>query len=265
MTTATVNTVLARCIVDPEFLALLSSDRDAALRGYDIDAKTRDDFAALDVRRLIGLAAVVTKVQNNGLWQWIPYTRALTGRYGLEQEIFAAFHRDHQALRAGPRTRDEQTLRFFDFLRRALEEWIPEETPALRDVFLHERLLWEIRTVVASGATARTRERAPAPNGVLRTAFFASSPHETIAALREERFTPDNVRPAPQWLVYSADIAAQTMRTLEVDDETAHLLALADGTRSITAIARERGIDRRRVQRLVAAAVDARLLTIRSS
>jgi hypothetical protein len=251
MSTSTVNTLIARCMVDPEFLALLSSDREAALRCYDLDDRTRSDFAALDMRRVIGLAAVITKVQNNGLWQWIPYTRALTVRYGLEQEIFAAFHREHQALRAGPRTRDEQTRRFFDFLGHALAEWIPEETPALRDVFLHERLWWEMRTSIAAGIPS-----------ALRVGFFSSSPHETIAAIREERFIPANVRRAPQCLVYSADLAAQTVRTLEVDEETARVLALADGTRTITAIARETGIDRRRVRRLLDAAVDARLLTL---
>jgi len=263
MSTGTVNTLIARCMVDPEFLALLSSDRDAALRGYDLNDRTRSDFAALDIRRVIGLAAVITKVQNNGLWQWIPNTRALTVRYGLEQELFAAFHREHQALRAGPRTRDEQTRRFFDFLGHALEEWIPEETPALRDVFQHERLLWELRTIVACGTdTLVCASGAPAPNGGLRVGFFSSSPHETIAAIRAERFIPANVRSAPQWLVYHADIAAQTVRTLEVDEVTGRVLALADGTRSIAAIARECGIDRRRVKRLIDAAVDAGLLTI---
>jgi hypothetical protein len=269
MTTGTVNTLIARCMVDPEFLALLSSDRDAALRGYELDDRTRSDFAALDIRRVIGLATVITKVQNNGLWQWIPNTRALTVRYGLEQELFAAFHRDHQALRAGPRTRDEQTRRFFDFLGHALAEWIPEETPALRDVFQHERLLWELRTIVAGGTdtpcgtdTPVCAPGAPAPNGGLRAGFFSSSPHETIAAIREERFIPANVRSAPQWLVYHADIAAQTGRTLEVDEMTGRVLALADGTRSVAAIARESGIDRRRVKRLIDAAADAGLLTI---
>jgi len=250
MSTGTVNTLIARCMVDPEFLALLSSDRDAALRGYELDDRTRSDFAALDIRRVIGLAAVITKVQNNGLWQWIPNTRALTVRYGLEQELFAAFHREHQALRAGPRTRDEQTYRFFDFLGHALAEWIPEETPALRDVFLHERLLWEIRTIIAAGIPS-----------ALRTGFFTTSPHETIAAIREERFIPANVRNAPQWLLYHADIAAQTVRTLEVNEESARVLALADGTHSIAAMARECGIDRRRVRRLLDAAVEAGLIT----
>jgi len=250
MSTGTVNTLIARCMVDPEFLALLSSDRDAALRGYDLDDRTRSDFAALDIRRVIGLAAVITKVQNNGLWQWIPNTRALTVRYGLEQEIFAAFHREHQALRAGPRTRDEQTRRFFDFLGHALAEWIPEETPGLRDVFQHERLLWELRTSLAAGVAS-----------ALRVGFFSSSPHETIAAIREERFIPANVRSAPQWLVYHADVNVQTVRTLEVDEVTGRVLALAGGTRSIAAIARECGIDRRRVKRLIDAAVDEGLIT----
>jgi len=260
--TAAVNTILARCMVDPDFLSLLSSDRDAALHGYDIDARTRADFASLDIRRLIGLAATVTKVQNNGLWQWIPYTRALTVRYGLEQELFAAFHRHHQSLRAGPRTRDEQTRRFLDFLRDALDQWIPEETPALRDVFLHERLMWEIRTTVAAGTASPGPSRVPAPAGVLRTGFFASSPHESITALRQERFEPADVNCSPQWLVYAGDIATQTIRTLEVDEETAHVLALCDGRRSIAAVARQSGIDRRRVRALIAAAVDAGLLAL---
>lgn len=257
---ATVNTVLARCMVDPDYLALMASDREAALRGYELDARTRADFLALDVRRLIGLATVITKVQNNGLWQWLPYTRALTVRYGIEHELFAAFQREHQLLRSGPRTRDEQTLRFLDFVRAALDEWIPEEMPGLREVFLHERILWEIRTALGS-PTATGTARVPAPNGALRIGHFACSPSEVIAAIRKERFIPEDVRPVPQWLVYHGNLETNSVRTLEVDAQAARILELADGTRSVAAIARDAGCARGTARSFIGEAADAGLLT----
>jgi hypothetical protein len=259
---ALVNTLLARCMVDADFLALMASDRQAALRGYELDTRTRADFLDLDVRRLIGLATMVTKVQSNGLWQWLPYTRALTVRYGVEQEIFAAFQRDHQALRVGPRTRDAQTRCFLDFLRRAIDEWIPEETPGLRDVFLHERILWEIAVTIREGGSSPAPSGLPAPHGMLRVGLFRCAPSAVIAALREERFDSTCVDGSPRWLVYHADASGTTLRTLEAEATTAQVLALADGTRSVATIACVSGIEAAMVRAIVASAVEAGLLVI---
>jgi hypothetical protein len=110
-----------------------------------------------------------------------------------------------------------------------------------------------------SPATPRPA-RVPTPNGALRVGFFACSPSEVIAAIHEERFTPADVRPAPQWLVYHGNLEANAVRTLEVDTRAARILALADGTRSVAAIAREAGCGSETARQLVAAAAQAGLI-----
>lgn len=245
-----VQSILARCIVDVPFLDLLARDPGAALEGYALDERTRQGFHELDVERLRRFAGLITKVQNNGLWQPLPYTRALMNGYGLESDVFVAYVEAHQRNRAEAIGRDEQTRRFLGFLGDYLERRQSPACPGLRDVLVHERVLWEIERFSGSPeppstepidppAGARDFLRwIPVIRGTLRVEAFATNPLATVAALQAGVFRPEDVPSQELHLGYfrAGGGAGGELRILELAPLAGALLSHVDGRRSLRRI-----------------------------
>jgi hypothetical protein len=246
MSNSVIQSILARCIVDPPFLDRLVVAPLEALHGYDLDHKTRAQFAELDVHRLRGFAGLVTRVQNNGLWQDFSATRSLLVHHGLDLEVFAAYCPQHQHTRSeGKLGRDEQTRRFLAFLH----DWIaPREIPCLADVLAHETFVWDVRRSFAGAPpssphatglpAARLADLVPAVQGVLRVRAFLHDPAAIVRALEAGTYTPERLSHRLRWLAYWGDAATGTLRVLELDMPIAHLLEDIDGRRNLRTLAR---------------------------
>lgn len=249
MSSGSTQSILARCMLDPRFLDLLSLRPDVALKSYALDAETRAGFRRLDLRRLRMFSGFVTKVQNNGLWQWIPLTRALLNYYRIELQVFVAYTATHQRNRAeGPIGRTEQTRRFLEFLNDYLCHQSGAGYPGLREVLTHERIVWEIERTPQpasqslSGAAgqlgnhSRFSRLVPEVRGVLRIEAYAMSPLEIIAAVEQGRFGPGIPAAREVWLAYWADRTRGQLQCLELDALATALLLQVDGRRSIREI-----------------------------
>lgn len=248
-THAPVDSIIARCLLDAEFLARLASDPGAALAAYDLDEHARRDFESLDVGSVRSFAGFVTKVQHNDLWEWFPGTRSLLKSYGIEIETFAAYHPHHLRLRARRAPRDEKIAAFLDFLEARLAAAPPARYRGLRDLLVHERLQWEVRQEVAAagvgmvengsgGRGGRFDRLVPTVRGALRVGVFEISPFAIVTQLAASRFDPSELEVRPHCLVYWADPEAGELRVLEVDDLTAALVEEVDGCRSVGAVVR---------------------------
>src|SRR5262245_18804899 len=99
MSTATVNSIIARCILDPPFLDALISNTEAALKGYDLDEQEQRGFLSLDLRKIRYLAGFITKIQNHDVIAEIAQTHALLRHYDLELPVFSAYRETHQRMR----------------------------------------------------------------------------------------------------------------------------------------------------------------------
>lgn len=241
-----VQSILARCIVDIPFLDLLARDPGAALQGYDLDERTRRGFRELDVERLRRFAGLITKVQNNGLWQPIPHTRALLNHYGLESDVFVAYAEVHQRNRTTAIGRDEQTRRFLDFLRGYLALRQAPACLGVREVLAHERVLWEIERfvdprepppaepVALPASAGDFRRLVPTVRGALRVEALSCNPLEVIAALEAGRFRPGHVTPRELSLGYLR--SEGELRILELAPMAGALLSHVDGRRSLRRI-----------------------------
>lgn len=249
MSNSTVNEILARCVVSPAFLEQLATNPAEALAGYTLDARTYSDFLALDVRRLRHFAGVVTKVQNNGLWQWLPDTRAVLVHYGLDLDVFVAYRELHQAHRAQRKaSRNEQTRQFITFLREYLHARGYESSPGLRDILAHESFTWEIRAAleeagpsgespsipdVSSLDASRFRSLVPRIQGVLRLAHFTYDASEISSLLAARTFGAARLTHRPRWLGYWGHAGTQELRILEMDESLVKLLKEVDGQRTV--------------------------------
>ena len=280
-TPAGVESVVARCLLDADFLGEIMTDPMGALSGYELDERARSDFDALDFSRVRNFAGFITKVQHNYLWRTTPYTRALLKLYGIEVEVFATYHARHLELRARQASREEKIVSFTDFLCAYASN---TAYPGLRDVALHEHICWDLesapeldRLPQPCGDRAQTvppRQASqpgglvPQVRGALRVAFFTFSPLETIEQLSADSFDPGCLAPCPAPLVYWVEPETRRLRIMQTDALTAAILAAADGDTPINAIVRGLS-DRlatpdavRRILPVVQAAADRGLLQL---
>jgi hypothetical protein len=246
---AGVDTILARCLLDPEFLRRVSNDPGGVLAAYDLDERARRDFESFDFGSVRNFAGFITKIQHNDLWESLPGTRSLLKHYEIEIETFTAYHPLHAGLRARRVPRDEKIAAFLDFLQARLAAKPHERYPGLRDVLVHERLTWEIRTRLSKeGDEGRTNGAAsrsgrfdrlvPAVRGVARVGSFEFSPFAIAEQLAQGRFEPSGLSAKPHSLVYWGDPVSQQLRVFEVDEVTAAILREVDGRRSVGAVVR---------------------------
>lgn len=235
-----VESVMARCLLDADFLRAMSSDAASALASYDLDAAAWRDLVELDFTGVRHFAGFITKVQHNYLWYWVPYTRALVKRHRIEIEVFSAYHGRHLELRARQATRAERIASFLDHLGGYVADgrW-----PGLTEILRHERIQWEIEMSGPAAAApepqagaGRFADRVPTVRGSLRVGAFELSPLEIVAQLAGGEFCAERLVARPHCLVYWADPVGECLRILEADELTGALLAHVDGRRSVHAV-----------------------------
>ncbi|MEK6301317.1 MAG: hypothetical protein AABO41_11385 [Acidobacteriota bacterium] len=287
MISAKVETILARCMVDSEFLQRFADNGAAALDEYRLDEKLRREFAEIDVGRIKGLAALITKVQLNGLWQHLRFTRTLLKLQGIEPQIFIAYRAEHQQNRAGQGVcRKEQTRRFITFLDEYIASRSGPQYAAIADVLHHERFVWEIGTYAqehAAGNGASTEAESMHLTSITPSEFWRSVP-EIRGLLRTQRFTYDVSAlverisasdPSPPTdcpgavLAYWFDPSVHSLRIFEVDDLSEAILNSVNGCRSVRAIVDRVNrteavfVERRAVRDFLAESINAGLIVLR--
>lgn len=250
MSTAAVQQFFARCAVDAAFLEAAQADLDASLAGYELTEEERADFAALDLARVRTFVGLVTKVQNNGLWQTFPDTRRLLDRYGLDLRVFADYSAQHQIDRSARSVyQTDRALHFAAFLT----DWVTTEGasrwPGLLDVLHHERMWFEQRLALADPApqppadvssTADTSDDAldravVATRGLVLVDHFTYNPAEVVRAVRADA-PVEALTPRPRLLAYWGDRSAMALRIFEVDTAVGSLLCAIDGETPLDAL-----------------------------
>jgi len=233
-----VHRVLARCLVDPQFLKSIEDHGIAALAGYDLDAATARHFVAI-ATPVAKYAGLITTVQNNGLWQYFPATRLLLKRNGLDLKAFVAFRRQHQANRAqrGP-NRDDASATFLSLLDSLMAEDPEFKLPLLAEVFLHERTIWEMQRIAKKPREREnlgaTQPRGLAVNGLLRLNRYRINP---IAAVSRILARADDIEePEPTDIGYWWNPGTASLTIMALTAAGADLLSLVDGNRGIVAV-----------------------------
>jgi hypothetical protein len=207
MSTATVNSIIARCILDPPFLDALTSNTEETLKGYDLDPDERRGFVGLDLSRIRYLAAFITKIQNHDVIAEIAQTHTLLRHYDLELPVFSAYRERHQRLRPANPGKREKVRAFVAFLKTYLASLPADSAPGLEDILNHEWLMWEASASAgtqrpvpgarSNHATGPARdlndindidEWVPRLNGVFRVGLFEHDPVEIAGQIARSAF-----------------------------------------------------------------------------
>jgi hypothetical protein len=236
---ATVTSIVARCLTEPDFLSVLCSRPSEALAGYPLADRTRRDFLTLDVDRIRRFGGLITKVQHNYLWEGFAGTLYLTKHFGIELSAFAEYR---GAIGGQPRpdTREQRTAAFLDFLSTYIARHGPRRWAALRAVLTHERHTWSVANEVAASQhpsrpaaeTASTKGCVPRFAGPVHLEEYACDPHALIDQARQGRCHPLRSRLCHRF-VYWGNPETQTVHVLTVDRDTFRVLGYIDGRRSV--------------------------------
>jgi len=252
MSTATVNSIIARCIVEPPFLAALASNPKETLDRYDLDEQARHDFLSLDLTRIQYLAGFITKIQNHDVVAELPQTHILLRHYDLELPVFRAYHETHQRLRRTNPGKNEKLRVFVPFLKGYLDSLPAGSAPGLADILNHEWLLWEVResvarqrsageestTVPVPASGAGLDESIPRLNGVFRVGLFEYIPLEIAAEIASSTFDACRLTKDACIWGYWADPGTASLRLFQLESGVLMVLDQITGNRSISEIIR---------------------------
>jgi len=230
---ATIQAILARCIVEPAYLDELEVEQQLALSSV-ID---------LDFDRMRKFAGFITKVQNNHLWDFIPLTRALLRFYNLEIEIFSKFRSTHQNLRSATKhDRIGRVREFISFLAGEVANY-QCAAPGLADAFSHECAYFHLRNDATCHSSSNQASYGgnyqasdairPSVNGGIRVGYFDSDPLRIASLLSEGAFSPQKIVPFLLILGYWRPLGIDEIHVFQLSHPTAVVLSYIDGTRTI--------------------------------
>lgn len=243
---SSVETIIARCLLEPGFLGTLSTKP-------EFREEMDGHFEQADVDKIRRFAGFICKVRHNYLWNSFPATRRLMRHYGIELDVFTKYRIEHATplLSTKSESVDERTLRFVNFLDLYFSFHADSHFyPALREVLRHERLIWETRS---EGITANARTGLPAAhakdlqwsrfqrliiglNLPLRIRTFHYDVQLIVSQVADSNFADEFHRGPERFLAYRLDRSSDPVRVIELDRITAHLLTLINGDRSVRAV-----------------------------
>jgi hypothetical protein len=245
----TVNAILARCLLDPDFLDGVARDPARAIAELPLEDRTRTELIAFDWSKVRAFGGLITKVQHNDLWPVLPYTRALLKACRREIAFFAAYRPTYLRLRANGATRERKIQSFLVFL---VESGHAAHCPGVLDVARHEQARWLAGqalsdqpdttdrgpgVVIPARAAASSERLVPFVRGWLKTVSFTTDPEVAIAAINRGDPLAASAS-AGRWLGYWIRPGETYARLLELDARAVGVLEAVDGLRRIGSVAR---------------------------
>jgi len=229
--------LIARCLTDPCFLE--SAIEDPATVSSHLNETLRAAAMQMDFQKLWRFSGFIGKVQHNYLWEHFPMTRKLLWKLSIEHDVFGKYRKVQLSPSHGMLDRPSKVRCFAEFLDGYTAG--AKDLP-LRSVFLHERIVWELRTAgdgpvsqAGESETIRTyaefARRVPAIASNVRVASFVYDPLRAAPNMRRKRTT----------LAYAKDGDGK-VRVLIPDALSAVVLSAVDGGLSVRSlVARIRG------------------------
>jgi hypothetical protein len=242
-----INSILARCLLDYNFLEQILQNPIVALSEYGIAEDVRKEFSNCGIS-IRNFSAFIAMVQHNYLWTFYPCTRALLKYYKMEIEVFSAYLELHLQLRNSGATRDQKIVAFLEFFQNYLNENRVKNCIGLYDMLIHERIISEIRVELNQNQTTDLLSQIidlatlksitfgriiPKVSGILRVAWFSYDPLQIVVRLAQGSFSPDELTYRPRFLVYWVNTTTKQLRIFEIDYLSYLLFSEVNGRRSI--------------------------------
>jgi hypothetical protein len=232
-----VHALVAAALDDPTLLAQWRGNRPAV---------RRDGAAALDLEGLRRFSGLATKVRQNDVRGNLPLTFELMDALKISIEVFASYAERSLALRAaGKKSKAEKILALSEFLDGWLDPGNPDHA-LVRDMFRHERTLFELSERGASapaapgpatGAGKLSVRSVPLRCESVTNHEMSCNPRELGRVIRSRKCDLASVARRQLFYVYRWDGRNDCISVAEIDGLGFVLVDLADGTHSLADMA----------------------------
>ena len=246
MRPAVVESILARCLLESDFLARLQRQPLEALEGYDIPPGKRSELASAAWHRVKSFSGFIGKVQHNYLWELFPCTRRLLTHYGIEHRLFADYRGTQLSPTISGADRPARIRAFLDFAA----TWIGADRDRRRacrpllEVMQHERATWDVGTQpklprlcpfedFSRLSWAGMQRLVIGPVGIVHIRTFEINPLQIQRAVESRDFNRLGRPRTPIRLAYWRSLTSPRVRIAEIDAVSAVVLRHVDGVRSI--------------------------------
>lgn len=247
-TNSAVTTILARCLLEPEFHRKLSQDPKGTLRGSGLSREVCSSFSEFEFAKLQLFGGLITQTQHNFLWETFPLSRALLKHYGMEVSIFSSYRqRTGLAQRVGL-SRSEKIRQFVGYLREFLKDTPNTQScPGLLDVLTHESICWDLQetspslyanidTLVIPQGARKFDRFVPSIPKTVRLAQYKYDPLEIGSALDRKVFEPSRLKLRRARLFYRMDPTTYELAVFKVTSAAWQLFMKLDGNRTVGSI-----------------------------
>jgi len=244
-----VESILARSLMDPDFLEALIVDPNGSLSSYSLDEATKREFLNANLTRIRAFSGFISKVQHNYLWESFPATLKLLSLYDLEIDLFSRYRSIQLSEKRKGAERRESVLRFIEFLEVQFKNKKGEQSKLMREVLKHERATWESRLSLGSVPEpvstqpsmykfnwSQFHRLSPVLCGPLAIREFCYDPIPLADLVVGENFDGKPPPRSPVILGYWGDRSTCQLRILQLDRLTAGVLCWVNGRRSIRQI-----------------------------
>jgi hypothetical protein len=220
-----IHAVVARCLVDPKFLAENLEAADDAFA----------DPAA--VQRIALFQAFIVKVKHSGVRKALPLVFRLLAAIGEELAFFRYYAPSYLAVRGnGPVPLADQLKLFAEHLTRYLDTRQGAASAALHELLSHELNLWRMSSEMPL-REQEGRSGALTWRGRMEVIRCATDVPRLCAALKAKTFTPtDGFAARDLLLAYWRPRSGGPAQAFEIDELTSLLFSLVDGRRSLDLI-----------------------------
>lgn len=250
--TAHCNAVVARALVDPDFLGRLANTPGLALDEMRVPPPFRMALDHLDTDRLGLVAGYVCMVKHNHLWEELPLTRRLLRDEGLDLTVFVAYARERKASADGRGRGRPKAGDFVDFLVGRSAAAGPQDG-LVADLARHELLLARLASASASAPADDSLRRSsgsqpagpgggrwcPRHRGLIAIQAYDHDPAEWVSRRVSQG---DSARRERVFVCYSRRWEDDGIRFVRVDPATALVLGAVDGRRTVAALVEAAGL-----------------------
>ena len=241
-----VQLLAARCLTEPTFLtkALELARAGRLTTTLEIPQLNLDEVSAATVfgleelQRLELFCGFITKVKHGGVRKILPATLRLIGHLDMELGFFVEFSKVYARARAGgPVPMEAHLLLLEEHLLPYLKHLSTSDRVLVRDVFLHEKALWQAARAQGE-ADGRDSEEGIAWRGRLLVQRFSTDVVAVCQALRQLAFRHGSyATDSDHLLAYWRAWEVTSVSMFEIDQLTALIFSEVDGNRTIPDIA----------------------------
>lgn len=248
MTDGVVETIIARCLIDHDFIDTLRRNPEKVFNEYRLEPEVRREIESIDIEKIRQFSGFIGKIQHNYLWEFFSGTRLLLRYYNIESDVFVAYRKPQLSL-LKTSSRTEKIRSFVNFLKTYLScnQGLVNSCRGLLEVLQHEEIVWKLTciepqiidevNILPKTIDWKTLQSAIVRiNGEMFIQSYDFNPGVIISQVKEHAFNGVLPKKKSRLFTYWKASNSKDIHLLNLDKFSVHILSKINNKRSIRAV-----------------------------